>query len=390
MSPWREPQPAAEARPGARQLVALGALLTVVAYALSANASPSTPQPIRALYGLARGKAPLKGKTPAQVLRWLRARRFNAVFGGYRDKALRRALAAAKIKVFASLPLFVGKQHWRGSATSGRGRPITADGKPLAKDGWYAGVCPNQPKLRAAKLRRLQTLLQRYRVDGVWLDFIRYPLQWARRFRSASGGAGPRRKLTQSCFCSTCLARFAKDTKLTPPPSARSARAAARWILGKHRRRFVRWKTRRIADFVRRARGVLKRSAPKALLGVFTVPWRPREHADAVRSIVGQDARLLAKHADVLSPMTYHLMVGRRPAWIAAHVRWLATTTKRPVLPVVQACSVPTRLTHGELTQTVRSALARPSAGVVLFSVRHFLHEKRERAWLEGLTPRQR
>lgn len=85
------------------------------------------------------------------MARWVQRHGFNAVFGGFRDRRLVRALRRRGIKVYAEVSLFVGKKHWRRRG----GRPVTATGRPLGKQGWYAGVCPNQAWLQRKKLRGL-------------------------------------------------------------------------------------------------------------------------------------------------------------------------------------------------------------------------------------------
>jgi hypothetical protein len=327
--------------------------------------------PVRALYGLSRKHRTFAGKSPDAIAAWLKRHQFNAVFGGYRDTALVGALKRRGIKVYAEIALFVGKKHWRRHPES---RPITAKGKPIKRQGWYAGVCPNQPWLRAAKLKQIQRLVRRYGVDGVWLDFIRFPGRWE----------GRRPKLSQTCFCPVCLRRFTRETGITLPSSLSGPAPKAQWILAHHRRRFVKWKVDRIAEFAREARRVARKADPELVVGLFGVPWRVDEKGGAIRAILGQDHKVLARHVDVISPMVYHRMVGRKVAWIGELTSHLHSLTGKPVLPVVQACSVPTRLSDDEFIAAVRAALRPPSSGVIVFSAKHFFKEKRARPWLEA------
>lgn len=352
--------------------MALALLLGLQALASTALAGGLPAGPIRAIYGLDRKLGPLRGKSAAGVARWVERHGFNAVFGGFRDRALVKALRKRGIKVYAEVPLFVGRRHWRKRG----GRPVTAAGKPLSKQGWYAGVCPNQGWLQRQKLQAIGRLVRRYGVDGVWLDFIRYPARWER--------AG-KQNLPQTCFCRRCLELFSRRSGIKLPATARTAAARARWILSRHRERFVAFKTGRITDFVRRARQVVRRADPGAVVGLFGVPWTGAQHGGAVTAVTGQDFAALATHVDVFSPMVYHRMVGQPPAWIAAHVAYLGKLTHKPVLPIVQACSVPGPMPHSEFSAAVRSAMQAPSRGVVVFSLKHFVKEKRARAWLEAV-----
>jgi hypothetical protein len=124
------------------------------------------------------------------------------------------------------------------------------------------------------------------------------------------------------------------------------------------------------------------------VIGLFGVPWRAEDHGGAITAILGQDYRKLGPHVDMLSPMAYHRMQGRGAAWIAGITRHLHQLTQRPVLPVVQACSVPDRLDDAEFSAAVRQALAAPSSGVIVFSQRHFARERRAKAWLKGTKRR--
>ena len=327
---------------------------------------------MRAIYGLDRRLGPLRGKNASQVAEWVARHRFNAVFGGYRDRKLVRALQRLKIKVFAEIPLFVGHRHWRKKG----GRPVTAAGRGLRKQGWYAGVCPNQPALQAQQLRLIRRVVQRHKVDGIWLDFIRYPARWE---RARQGKALPR-----TCFCRRCLGQFSQQTGVKLPSSKGTA-GRARWILTHHHKRWVQFKTGRIVAFVRRARQIARQANPGVLVGLFAVPWRATEYRGAIHAVIGQDFRQLASHVDIFSPMLYHHMAGRDPAWIHSFVGYLHKLTGKPVLPIIQACSVPRRLSQQEFADAVTAAQKAPSRGVILFSLKHFLREKRSSTWLKTL-----
>jgi hypothetical protein len=344
--------------------------LLVLALTPTARAG-ELPVPVRALYGLDRRAPPFRGLSPTEVVRWLREHHFNAVFGGARDGPLSAALAQAGIRRYAEVALFVGERHWRRHPES---RPLGPDGRPHAKRGWYAGVCPSQEWLVEAKLREVERLLGSGRVDGIWLDFIRFPGRWE--------GRAP--TLPQSCFCPTCLRALAA-AGIGPTEGEPDARAQA--ILSRERERFVAWKCARIASVVRRFRERMRAVRPTALLGIFTVPYRRSDRGDPGRAVLGQDARLLGPLVDVVSPMAYHLMLGRPPAWIGELTRTLRAEAGKPIVPVVQACSVPVRLDDEAFLAATRAAVAPPSAGVIVFSQRHFVRERRGEAWRRAFAP---
>ena len=81
----------------------------------------------------------------------------NLAGGGFEDDAVPEALRKAGIKTAGLVVLFQGEQHWESHPES---RPVMANGEPLFKDRWYAGVCPNQPWLRRQKLEEIERMLR--------------------------------------------------------------------------------------------------------------------------------------------------------------------------------------------------------------------------------------
>ena len=55
---------------------------------------------------------------------------------------------------------------------------------------------------------------------------------------------------------------------------------------------------------------------------------------------------------------------------------------------MIQACSVPDRLTHQEFAEAARLALGAPSSGVIVFSQRHFVREGRGATWRALVNPK--
>jgi hypothetical protein len=314
---------------------------------------------MRALYGFS--KTYFKGKSNDDIAKWLLDHKFNAVFGGYKDKKLRETLRRRGIKVYAEAAIFHGSTEWKRHPGS---RPINAAGKPIEKVQWYRGLCPNQDRLIKQRLGFVRQLVTKYQVDGVWLDFIRYPCHWE--------VLEP--KLEQTCFCPVCLEKFRKDTGIGHPQDDPAA--------------FAGWKTDQIAGFVKKAAAVAKQANPDVVVGLFAVPWKQGERDNAIINIIGQDYGKLAPHVDVFSPMVYHKMVGEKPRWISGMVRYTAGLTGKPVVPIIQAASEPTRLGDEEFIQSVRQALKFPSKGVIILSMKQFLGEGRKDAWLKAQADR--
>jgi hypothetical protein len=335
-------------------------LLLTAFFAVPVGAAPPAPgwaaKPrLRAIYGFS--KTYFKGKSNDQIARWLLEHRFNAVFGGYKDRRLVETLKHRGIRVYAEAAIFYSSTEWRRHPET---RPINAAGKPIEKIKWYRGLCPNQDRLIKKRLGFIRQLVKKYRVDGVWLDFMRYPCHWE--------VLEP--KLEQTCFCPVCLKKFRMDTGINHPKDNPSA--------------FAEWKTDQIAGFVKRAAAVVKKENPGALVGLFAVPWKKGERENAIIDIIGQDYEKLAPHVDIFSPMVYHKMVGEKPEWISDMVLYTGRLTKKPVVPIIQAASEPSRLEDDEFVRCVHQALKFPSRGVILLSMKHFLGEKRAAPWMKA------
>ena len=103
-------------------------------------------------------------------------------------------------------------------------QPIGADGDALPVVANYAAfACPLSSWWRQRRLLQIEQLMGAYELDGVWLDFMRYPARWER----------PQPTLEQSCFCTSSLARFEERADIAVPGHSTAERAA--WILDQAR-----------------------------------------------------------------------------------------------------------------------------------------------------------
>ena len=158
----------------------------------------------KALYGFSSDLPPFAGKGAAEQIAWLRGVGCTAIFGGYEDPDFVAAAHAAGMSVYAEFGCFVGRQWWEQMPES---RPITADGAPLEPEGWYCGVNPAIPDVRQERLAALESLLIEHELDGVWLDFIRWPCHWE----------VPEPTLPRTSFDPFTLAAFCRDTGINMP-----------------------------------------------------------------------------------------------------------------------------------------------------------------------------
>jgi len=311
---------------------------------------------IRALYGFDPKEPPFQGLTPNDVARNLKELGFDAVFGGSADASMRRALDVAGIKRFEEFQLFAGEKHWQRHPES---QPVAKNGKKLKKTLWYAPVCPNQPWLRTERLERILSRVVSYELQGVWLDFVRYPVFWEE--------VPP--FLPETCFCPECLKQFQEKTGLKL--EGKNTDDIAQWILDRHAEEWYRWRADQILEFVQTVSTEVKKLAPKTVVGAFVLPWAPEEYDGALYRIAGQDLAGFAERVDVLSPMLYFHELGKSPAWVSDRIAALSREFGSPVLPILQCYDQPTPIPPGQFEEALAQSLNSPSNGVILFRQKH-------------------
>jgi uncharacterized lipoprotein YddW (UPF0748 family) len=321
------------------------------------------PQVI-AIYGLKSDGSQFPGFSDKLIAKQLKDWGITAVFGGYESPELVEQLHKSGISIYAEMAIFAGEKYWNLYPES---RPITDKGLPLDKDEWYTGVCPNHEGIRKEKLIEIKRLCQEFSIDGIWLDFIRYPCHWEVQH--------PR--FDRTCFCPICLAKFQKETKIQIPAHLAAPMDIANWLLNVKRVEWNTWRSNQIASFVHQARQVIKKCGPNIVVGLFGVPWRDNDFQYAIIEYIGQDYDTLAKDIDIFSPMVYHKMCGQPIEWITDITQYLSEKTKRPVIPVVQACSVPEPLDNLEFKQVLNAGLTAPSNGTIIFTLDYLIKENK-------------
>ncbi|MEV0425786.1 hypothetical protein [Micromonospora sp. NPDC050495] len=199
-------------------------------------------------------------------------------------------------------------------------RPVDQHGG-WARMEWYTGLIPTDAGYADDLTRRCARLAAEPGLDGLLLDFLRWPLHWELELRP---GAVPR----ESSFDPTTLAAFTRATGERLPAARRAAVAL---LLGPLRTEWYAFRTRVITELAARLAAAIRAVRPDATVGMFLVPGDAGQ-----RALVGQDVAALGEHVDGFLVMTYHGIVARPPSWIAATVADLAARTSRPVVPMVQ------------------------------------------------------
>jgi hypothetical protein len=326
------------------------------------HSSVASVEKVKCIFGLSLNSDQLKGKSHVEVVQLLKDLGINAVCAVTEDRELIRQLHKAGIKVFAEMSMFCGKRHWE---THPESRPINANGEPITEPlPGYAGVCPNQEWLRKEILENVAQKFLQFEYDGLWLDYIRYPGLWERK----------KPVLEETCFCDVCLEKFAKAYKILYPSNLHTTKDKAQWILANHRQQWIDFKCKTITEFVGQIRSTIKKFNHEAILGIFNVPWTREDFDGAVIDILAQDIKALSKYVDVFSPMVYHKMCGMPLEWIGNYTNYVWESTGKAVLPIVQVCDEPEKMSPAEIYQTVIEGLsAFGSSGAMIFTFGHAL-----------------
>jgi hypothetical protein len=298
------------------------------------------------------------GDTLQEQLNLLRFTGATAVIVPYRllDTTLVEALQKQNIKIFADWTVFAGDELRQAFPDS---VPVEASGAPFEREDWYIPACPNHPLLRQRHLVEMERLFERWAhaLDGLWLDFIRYPVRWEVE----------QPYLRQLCFCRHCLNLFLQRQQAQYSPE--ETRELAQLILATRFEEWVSWKCMRIVQFVQEVRAQLASQAHPIRLGMFSLPWRRKDFDGAIRTVAAQDLGQLAQVVDVISPMVYHKLCYQPVAWIADVVQDVYDWTQRPVLPVIQSLDQPAPLLADEMNAALKHALNVPAIGTIIFTL---------------------
>ena len=282
---------------------------------------------------------PLENKSPREQAQYLKSIGMNMAGGIFKDRAIPEALREAGIRTFGLVVLFQGEEHWKSHPES---RPIMADGQPLFKDRWYAGVCPNQDWLRKQKLAEIEGMLRSGWYDVINLDFIRYPVHWE----------VPNPRIPDTCYCAVCLRKFRADTGVGKP-----ADDPPRWR---------RWRAEQITKFCEDVKKLRDRIRPATLISLAAVPWQRKDYDNAIYNIVAQDFRSLARVIDIFQPMSYHALNNRPVEWIGEVNTDLARETGKPIWPFV-IFSDEHPLKDADWRAVFNQALANGASGLIAF-----------------------
>ena len=210
-----------------------------------------------------------------------------------------------------ALYVWSSKKPPKSAAHLARAHPewlaVDASGRRCRPGGAQVFVCPSNPEARAHLLAVIEDLLRRYDVDGLHLDYIRYP--------SAN-----------YCFCNRCLTAFAAEQGVSVETSPN--RAALQHLRRQHPRAWQRYRRRQITSLVAAIRKSARSIRPQAKLSAAVIAWgryqRNFTHS-AAYARVGQDwfGWIRDGLVDAVAPMTYQKSTAAYGAWAkGVQARW--------------------------------------------------------------------
>lgn len=245
-------------------------------------------------------------------------------------------------------------------------RPIGPDGRVAPPpDGWQ-GACPTHPGYRRSRMEAFRQTLHVASIDGIWLDYHHAQASWEQ--------AEP--NLPDTCFCDRCLSTFIKDTGIGLPEAGTTDRA--RFLLGRERSAWIRWRCGVFTDWVREFRAILDRERPGALLGIFHCPWSESERDHALREKLAIDLKAQAPYLDVLSIMPYHARFGHAqdPSWISRQTEALGRSLgikgepgeRLRIWPIVQLSDWGEPVPTSQVREVLDHGTRPPATGVMVFA----------------------
>lgn len=286
----------------------------------------------------------------------------NAIFvhSGAINPAMVSRAKNEGLKIFAEFATLNGKNYVQKHPEAWA---INENGEPVEAASWFMGVCPTEPDFRAYRFNQLRELLQKYELDGVWMDYV----HWHAQFED------PSPILPETCFDQNCLKKYSQDTGIAIPNGTTAEKA--RWILQNHEKSWRNWRCRVIVEWAMEIRSVLEELRPGTLLGLYHCPWTDDEYQKARRGILGLDYDLLAEVIDVFSPMVYHGRMERPADWVEENIAWFSkrvnnikTDRKIRVWPIVQAHNDPHVISGKEFETVLRAGLSGTASGVMMFT----------------------
>lgn len=111
--------------------------------------------------------------------------------------------------------------------------PVLETGERRPQMEWYVGISPTDREHKQAILSLVSSIGRNYEIDGLFLDFVRWPLHWEIELRPG------RTRPPDSSFDTSTLEHFADATGIVPPSRFETVAARAAWIHRHHRQDWI-------------------------------------------------------------------------------------------------------------------------------------------------------
>lgn len=260
-----------------------------------------------------------------------------------------RNVLGKNIEIFVEVPAFAEKELLEKYPDA---KSIEAQGKSTSKNG-YVGLCPTHLEIRKICIENVKKILEED-INGIWLDFIRYPTKWEE----------PEPDVLDTCYCDRCLKLF--EEYIGEPIIGETLEDKVLLIDGSYYLEWLEFKAEQITSLVRNVRELINESGKNIKLGFFTIPWEDKEFGAGIKRIMGQDFGQLANYVDIFSPMLYHRMCGKEVEWIKGKVEYFWNVMK-PFLPLIQTENKISKINTDEFKKALEYAALKPSMGVCIF-----------------------
>ena len=206
--------------------------------------------------------------------------------------------------------------------------PILENGERRPQMEWYVGMSPTDNRRREEALAEIKSIARTYPLDGIFIDFARWPLHWEIELRPG------RERPPDSSFDGATLAKFEEATGAFPRDLDTTSQRAA-WIRRNRLAEWVEFKCQVVSDFVGEARNAVKETRADVELGMYVVP----DVNGLTEPLTGQHIEDLAPLVDWIAPMLYHNILLQPPSWVAPTLAPVVKVAGKRTLPVLQADS---------------------------------------------------
>lgn len=240
-------------------------------------------------------------------------------------------------------PVIAAHPDWANYDNRGSIIPL-GQGKPF--------LDPANPAVRRYSLRLLEEIVNNYDVDGIQLDYIRYPFQDPSANRTYGYGLAARQQFQRLTGVDPISLSPRDSATATPEQRQRQRELWQQW---------TEFRTEQVNSFVAEVSTLLRRRRPDIVLSAAVFPLSEHERLQKIQ----QEWEVWARRGDVdlIVPMTYAMDTNRLQRLAQP---WLtqADLGSTLVLPGIRLLNLPDTATIDQI-QALRDA---PAGGYALFA----------------------